>query len=1003
MKRIVTLIVIVMISATYTFAQQRNITGKIIDSDTKEAIMQTTVQLLKNDSAFVGGGVTTEDGVFSVKAPSNGKYIIKISNIGYPTIYKRLEINGDKDTDMGTIVYKAKTIMLKGATVTAHLAKVQVQKDTFIYNADAYRTPEGSVVEELVKKLPGAQVGDDGSITINGKQVKKILVDGKEFFTGDTKTAIKNLPTSIIDKIKAYDEKSDMAKVTGIDDGNDQTVLDFGVKKGMKKGFLVNADLSAGTKDRYSNRLMGAKMDNNMRYMGFLNANNTNDKGFPGGGRGGSFGGNNQGLNAAKMLGLNLNYDNGKTFSINGGLRWNHSDGDLNTKVSTENFVSTNGAFSNSNSQQYTRGNNWNFNARMEWKPDTMTNILFRPTMSYSTSDNSSVNSSASYKVDPYLYVSDPLAAASIKKLAEDSLMVNTRNNNSLSYSENKNVNATLQINRKLNNRGRSITLVAGAGYSTSDNKSLSTSTVTLYQVKNAIGTDSVYQTNRYNVTPTKNWNYSINGTWSEPLAKSVFLQASYQFQYKYSKSDRTTYDFSNLTDITFGDIIPSYRGWDSYFNRFVTSSNPIENYEDESLSRYSEYKNYIQDIELMLRVIKPMYNFNIGVQIEPQTSHFIQDYQNVHSDTTRNVTNISPTLDFRYKFSDRSQLRANYRGSSSQPSMSDLIDITDDSDPLNITKGNPGLKPSFTNDFRLFYNNYIVNHQRSIMAHFNLSMTQNSISNEVTYNETTGGKITQPQNINGNWNAMGMFMFNESVDSAGFFNVNTFTTLNYNNYVGYLYQQELQSSSKNTTRSTSVSEVLSASYRNDWIEIEPNGSLSYTHTRNDLQSSSNLDTWQFSYGLNLNFYAPWGTSFSTDVHENSRRGYNDASMNTNEFVWNAQISQSFMKGKPLTVTLQFYDILNNQSNFSRAISTMARTDTQYNNINSYAMLHVIYRVNMFGGKDARRGMRNGPDDRQGFGNRQRYGQDGPGGGFGGGRSGGGRSGGGGGFGGPMM
>ena len=364
------------------------------------------------------------------------------------------------------------------------------------------------------------------------------------------------------------------------------------------------------------------------------------------------------------------------------------------------------------------------------------------------------------------------------------------------------------------------------------------------------------------------------------------------------------------------------------------------------------------------------MYNFNIGVQIEPQTSHFIQDYQNVHSDTTRNVTNISPTLDFRYKFSDRSQLRANYRGSSSQPSMSDLIDITDDSDPLNITKGNPGLKPSFTNDFRLFYNNYIVNHQRSIMAHFNLSMTQNSISNEVTYNETTGGKITQPQNINGNWNAMGMFMFNESVDSAGFFNVNTFTTLNYNNYVGYLYQQELQSSSKNTTRSTSVSEVLSASYRNDWIEIEPNGSLSYTHTRNDLQSSSNLDTWQFSYGLNLNFYAPWGTSFSTDVHENSRRGYNDASMNTNEFVWNAQISQSFMKGKPLTVTLQFYDILNNQSNFSRAISTMARTDTQYNNINSYAMLHVIYRVNMFGGKDARRGMRNGPDDRQGFGNR---------------------------------
>jgi hypothetical protein len=1000
MKRIITLIVIVLISTTYVLAQQRKITGKIIDSDTKEAIMQTTVQLLKNDSSYVGGGVTTEEGVFSVSAPQNGKYLLKISNVGYPTLYKRLSVIGDKDTNMGTIVYKAKTIMLKGATVTAHLAKVQVQKDTFVYNADAYRTPEGSAIEELVKKLPGAQVGDDGTITINGKEVKKILVDGKEFFTGDTKTAMKNLPTSMIEKIKAYDEKSDMAKVTGIDDGNEQTVLDFGVKKGMKKGFFVNADVSAGTNDRYSEKLMGAKMDNNMRYMGLMNANNTNDKGFPGGGRGGSFGGNNTGLNASKMLGLNLNYDNGTTFSINGGLRWNHSDGDQQTKTSSENFVNTTGAFSNSLSQQYSRGNNWNFNARLEWKPDTMTNILFRPTFGYSTSDSRNVSSSASYNADPYLYVTDPLSVDAIKQLASDSLMVNTKYNNSLSYSDSKKVNATLQINRRLNNRGRSITLVAGGGYSSSNSKSLSASSVTLYQIKNALGTDSVYQTDRYNVTPTKNWNYSLKGTWSEPLAKSVFLQASYQYQYNYSKSDRTTYDFSDLSGISFQDIVPSYRGWDSYFSRFVTSSNPIENYEDESLSRYSEYKNYIQDIELMLRVIKPNYNFNIGVQLEPQKTHFIQDYQNVHSDTIRNVTNFTPTLDFRYKFSDRSQLRINYRGSSSQPSMTDLMDITDDSDPLNITKGNPGLKPSFTNEFRLFYNNYIVNHQKSIMAHISFNTTRNSISDEVTYNATTGGKITKPQNINGNWNAFGMLMFNSSIDSAGYFNVNTFTTLNYKNQVAYLYQQQLLASTENTTRSTSVSERLSVSYRNDWIEIEPNGSVDFTHARNDLQSTGNLDTWQFAYGMNLTLYAPWGTSLSTDVHENSRRGFSDASMNTNEFIWNAQVSQSFLKGKTLTVSLQLFDILHNQSNFSRTISAMMRSDTQSNNINSYGMLHVIYRINMFGGKNARQGMHDGPDDRRSFGGRDGApGMGGPGGGFGGG----GNHGGGGGFGGPMM
>lgn len=998
MRRTLLLIVIVFISSAYASAQQRKISGKLIDSDTNEAIMQTTIQLLKSDSTFIGGSVTSDDGIFNVTAPSNGKYLIKISNVGYPTIYKKITMAADKNIDMGTIVYKAKTIMLKGAVVTAHMAKVQVKKDTFMYNADAYRTPEGSAIEELVKKLPGAQIDDSGKITINGKEVKKILVDGKEFFTGDTKTALKNLPTSIIEKIKAYDEKSDLAKATGIDDGNDQTVLDFGVKKGMKKGFFMNADVADGTNDRYSGRVMGAKMQDDMRYMMFSNANNTNDMGFPGGGRGGAFGGGNQqGLNSSKMLGLNINYDNGKTFSLNGGLRWNHSDGDQKINQSTENFVTANGAFSNSLSQQYSRSDTWNGNARLEWKPDSMTDILFRPTFSYTTSDSRSVSSSASYNVDPYLYVTDPLSLESIQKLASDSMMVNTRFNNSVSNSNSKNVNGTLQINRRLNDKGRSITLVTSGGYSTSDSKSISSSNVTLYQLKNALGRDSVYQTNRYNVTPAKSWNYSVQGTYSEPIAKSMFLQMSYQFQYKYSKSDRATYDFSNLNGISFQDIIPSYGGWDSYFSRFVTQNNPIENYEDKNLSRYSEYKNYIQDIELMLRVIKQKYNFNIGVQVEPQNNKFIQKYQGVQTDTTRTVTNVTPTFDFRYKFSDVSQLRINYRGSSTQPGMSDLLDITDDSDPLNITKGNPGLKPSFTNELRLFYNNYIQSHQRAIMANIDFTSTRNSISNMVTYNETTGGRITQPQNINGNWTATGMLMYNTSIDSTGFWNVNTFTTLNYNHYVGYLYQQALKSSTEMTTLSTSVSERLSASYRNDWIEIEPNGSVNYTHARNDLQSTSNLDTWQFSYGLNLNLYAPWGTSLSTDIHQNSRRGYNEASMNTNELVWNAQLSQSFLRGKPLTVSIQLYDILKNQSNFSRSISSMMRSDTQYNSVNSYAMVHVIYRMNMFGSKGMRSGMHGGPEGRPGFGNGGGFGGGRPGGGYGGGHHGGG------GFGGPMM
>lgn len=247
------------------------------------------------------------------------------------------------------------------------------------------------------------------------------------------------------------------------------------------------------------------------------------------------------------------------------------------------------------------------------------------------------------------------------------------------------------------------------------------------------MGTDSVYQTNRYSLTPTKSLSYDIQATYSEPIFKAMFLQFSYKFTYKYNKSDRATYDFSNLGDGFFDNVISEYRGWNNYFSLL---NNPLNTYLDSDLSRYSEYKNYIHALQVMLRVIRPKYNFNVGVLAQPQTTHFIQKYQGVNTDTVRNVINVTPTLDFRYRFSKLSNLRINYRGTTTQPSMTDLMDITDDSDPLNITKGNPGLKPSFTNSFRLFYNTYIQDHQRAIMTFINYNNTRNSISNMVTYDE---------------------------------------------------------------------------------------------------------------------------------------------------------------------------------------------------------------------------------------------------------------------------
>ena len=874
---------------------------------------------------------------------------------------KRVVIEQDKNLGLGNVVVGADAIMLKGAVVTAMAQKVTLKEDTFVYNSAAYRTPEGSVVEELVKRLPGAEVSDDGTIKINGKEVKKILVDGKEFMTGDTKTALKNLPTSIIDKIKAYDEKSDLSKVTGIDDGEEQTVLDFNVKKGMNKGLMSNIDLGIGNKNRYSARGMGGYFNSNNRFMLFGNANNTSDRGFGGGGPRRGFGGGN-GLNASKMLAANYNYEEKNKFKFNTSLRWNHSDGDVWSRRSSENFLGSSSSFSNSLNQSFSRSDSWNGNIRLEWMPDTMTNILFRPSISWTTNDSRSTGLSASFNQDPYQYSDDPLSDEGIEKMDEVDAVVNRQKSVSLSNSKNNNIRGMLQLNRKLNNKGRNVTLRMDAKYTDKDSKSISLQNAHLYLVQNEAGLDSTYQTNRYNLTPSKDYSYSAQATYSEPLWKATFLQFSYKFTYSYSKSDRSTYDFSKYS---FDGINPEYGAWGNYLGRL---DGELGDYRDDKLSRYSEYRNYTHDIQVMMRFVRQKYNLNFGVMIQPQRSKFIQDYQGKYVDTVRTVTNVSPTLDFRYRFSKMSNLRVNYRGTTSQPSISQLLNIVDDSDPLNVSMGNPGLKPSFTQNFRLFYNNFVQNHNKGVMTYINFSTTSNSISNKVTYDETTGGRITRPENINGNWNVMGAFMFNCSIDSTGVWNINTGTNLGYNHYVSYLSLDKSQDSQKNTTQNTTWNERLSLSYRNDWLELSLDGTLAYNHAKNKLQPNSNLDTWQFSYGPSMTLTAPWGTSLNTSLSCSSRRGYSDASMNTDEFVWNAQLSQGFLKGKPLTVMLQFYDLLHQQSTFSRAISSVSRTDTEYNAINSYAMLHVVYRMNLFGGKDARKGNREeGPGGRPDF------------------------------------
>ena len=942
MKKII-LLGIMTLSILSVFSQSKGIkvTGCVIEKESKEPVFQANVQMLNlPDSVYVAGAASDEKGMFTLPDVTTGKFLLKISYVGFKNKFIPIELSSaSPKKDMGKVELEADAILMKETVITAQVPEVQVVEDTLIFNSAAYRTPDGAMLEELVKKFPGAEVDDDGNIKINGKQVKKIMLNGKEFFGGDVKTGMKNLPVEMIDKVKAYDKKSDLARITGIDDGEEETVLDLTVKKGMNQGVFGNFDGAVGTEERYSSRGMLNYFRESTQISAIGSANNVNDMGMSGGGGGPRFRGGGGGLNASKTLGATFATET-KKMELGGSFRYNYNDGDAVSKGYSESFLMNNSSYNNSNSISGNRSENFNAEFRMEWRPDEWTNVIFRPNFTYSKSSGNSISQSGTFNDDPYKYVENPndyLNLDSLLKMDNDPLYdIRLNASNNASYNENNNLSAgaTLQLNRKLNDEGRNITLLGRVSYSDSESDSYSES-FTRYYKENRM--DTIF---RYNATPGKNYSYSGKLTYSEPIAYATFLQFAYQLQYSYRESDRRTY---NLLDATNGNEWRLYQ---------PLPENYQEN-EDKKQSKYAEYKTLEHDMTLSLRFMRDKYQLNAGLSLLPQQTELSYRKNTLDTIIKRRVFNFSPNVNLRIRFSRMSNLQLSYRGRSSQPSIENLLPVEDNSNPLNIQVGNPGLKPSFSHNLNFNFNDFKTENQRNIMANASFSVTQNAITNISTYNEQTGGWTNTSDNINGNWNANGGFGYNISLPNKRF-KIGTNTNFSYRNNVAYLTVEK--ETKKNKTVDMNLNERLTASYRNDWLEIGLNGNLSYSWEKNKLRPENNQQPYNYSYGANLQVSTPWNLTLTTNIANQARRGYADATMNRDELIWNAQLSQRLSRSASLT--FEMYDILKQQTNITRRLTANGRSVYEYNGVTHYCMVHFIYRLNIFGNKDARRNMR---------------------------------------------
>ena len=951
MRKLFLLLLLVLSTALYAQKKDGTLTAEIYNKETGEAMTSAIVQLYSlPDSLFKVGATSDLDGKISVKV-NPGKFYAKVSYVGCRTITKDIVIEAGKVCELGRIDLVPTGKMLDDVVVSEEVPPVVAAEDTLVFNTAAFRVPEGSMLEELIKKYPGVDIAEDGTIKINGKTVNRILMKGKDFFGTDKDMALKNISVDAVDKVKFYDKKSDFSRITGIDDGEEETVLDLQMKKGVADGFFSNTDAGGGADFSaehllYRLRNTTSYYNDDAQYTLVLSANNVGDQGFSDGrGRGfGGFGGN--GISSPKRAGFNFAYENEK-IEFGGNVRGDRVKNDVKSWTSTETFMPQIGRnqFSNSRSAGLSGRTNLNANFRFEWKPDTMTNIILTPTVSYSENDSWNESHSATFNENPFDYESD-YSKDSYGNVSDDleSIAVNDNANESLSMGENFSASARLQVNRRLNKPGRNVTLRGNYSYSYSESESYSLNKVNYYQVAGM-----ATRQQRYSTTPGTNWNYNVNLSYTEPLLKNLFLQLSYSYNQSYNNSDRATYRFDELADYIL-EVSPD-------FTRPILPAD-LEQYLDNDLSRYSTYRTQRHEAGATFRYVTDKMNLNAGVTWLPQQTELDYKYQGIDTLFTRRVLDyVSPNIRFRYKWSKQTTLNVRYRGSTSQPSMTDLIDITDDSNPLNITKGNPGLKPSFSNNVNANFNTYNTEAQRGINVFAGYSNTINAITRKATYNEETGATTTQPENINGNWNVNGGFVFNSAIPANTKFTYSTFTDGGYSERVSFISMQGVQGSVKSIAKTVNVSERLTANYRADNFDISLNGFVRYSHSKSTAQPEDKMNVFNFSYGPSVNYTLPWyNMKISTNISMSSRRGYSDPNANTDELLWNAQLSASFLPKNALTVSLQLFDILQQQSNISRVVEALYRRDSESNAIYSYGMLNLSYKFNNTGGKDSNKG-----------------------------------------------
>lgn len=919
MRKLLPLLVLLFVCSVVS--GQSSIKGSITDTVDKKNLQNTVVTLLRaSDSVLVKFARADKAGNFSLDNIKPGKYIVMITHPYVGDYFDQVEVKAENaTTDLGKVVMIPKSKLLAEVILKSG-SPIRIKGDTTVYTADSFKVRPGANVEELLRRLPGIQVDKNGQITAMGERVKKVLVDGEEFFGSDPGIATKNLRADIVKEVEVFDKKSDQAEFTGIDDGVKDKTINLKLKDDKKKGYFGKVELGGGLKDKYNNTVMANAFKSKRKIAGYgimsntgqtnldwqdaqnyggglgdgMESGMTEDGGmyisFSGGGEEDYWGGRN-GIPQNWNVGLHYNnkFNNSKN-SLNAAYKMSKVNAPGVTSTFSKNFWPDSSWNTNSVNDRFSSTIKHSFNVTYESNLDSMNSIKWTTRLNNNTSRTTNRYFSESF--------------------TEDGDSINNSSRRSNNNSDKNSVASTLLWKHKFKKLSRTLSVNVDLNWNESKNNGLLYSLNNYYKGNVVIRRDT---NDQQNIQNSENKSAVTKIAYTEPLMKDTYLEFNYSFGYYNNKNDRIT----NAGDGNgkYEDLIDSLSN-SFVFNRFVHT--PGANF----------------------RVNKKKYNFSFGTAVG--FSHFVQKNVTEAKDYTYNFTNFFPRAQFLYKFKPSENIRFSYNGSTTAPSLEQLQPIRVNNDPFNIYIGNPDLNQSFRHSFNASYNFYNVLKENNLWTNLNFNLTQNAFT-QFSSVDSNGIRTYQTVNVNGVYSMNFYSSYGFKIPDTKW-RLGAGPTLNKNRNIDFVRDPKTGATVKNITNTTgyginlNISQYVEGKYS---FYMGPNFSLN--RSKASVNSNANADYWQINAWFDGQVTFLKKFELRTDGNVQYRKKDPRFPANNNFTTWNASIRKRFFKNNDLELELKVFDLLNENRGYQRNFNSFSFTETYYNTLKRFWQLTFVW------------------------------------------------------------